>query len=116
PKGKQLEVRYASAVVPPDGLPSPEPAHGELELMGRWHGLTADGKKAVRKNKYQHWMLTPFRTLTLVHAVEKPLKKPKLTLLQTGNKEPGDTFAKLANGKTKLHSESTGEIELRAHW
>ncbi len=110
PRGEMLRVRYASAIVEPDSESA-----GELDLMGRWRGMSAAGQAATVGNGFQHWMLTPWRTLTLVHAVEKPMEDPKLVKLSV-TRDPGDTFVYLRNGHCLLHSPSTGEIELRGRW
>ena len=43
-----------------------------------------------------HWMVTPFRKLTLVHAVRQPLLRPKYNNLKIDPiASSGDTFAML---------------------
>jgi hypothetical protein len=117
PKGHMLTVRYASTVVPPGGATT-SPPEGELDLMARWHGMSSaagGGQDKTRMHGYQHWMLTPFRTLTLVHAVEKPLRPPTIVSLDA-SRSLGETFVVFRNGNLDVHPQSTGEVELRARW
>ena len=113
-QGTMLSVRYASAAVPPNGSGN-GPPQGELEQMGRWHGMGATGQAATQTHHFQHWMLTPWRTFTFVHAVEKPLTQPEIKLL-TVSKGKGNTFVQIAQGKGEAHAPSTGELELRGRW
>lgn len=65
-----------------------------------------------------HWMLTPWRTLTLVHAVQKPLEEPKPTDQFQAYKQPngiGETFAAV-RGSIGAHVASTGKIDILAKW
>jgi len=61
-----------------------------------------------------HWMLTPPRALTLVHAVQQPLGRPAFARL-TATREPGATAAALL-GELGIHLKSTIKIELPAVW
>lgn len=61
-------------------------------------------------------MLTPFREIKLVHAVQQPLAAPTLqgeTFVPKGlaSKSAGNTFA-LLDGAISLHAKSTGKIDL----
>jgi hypothetical protein len=109
PKGHMLSVRYATAIVEPDAG-----SEGELTLMARWHGMSAAGRDNTKAHGFQHWMLTPFRTMVLVHAVEKPVRPARFATL-SASKGLGKTFAML-RGLADLHTESTGELELRGRW
>ncbi len=60
------------------------------------------------------WLLTPYRELTLVHAVQQPLLIPKITALKPG-RNIGDTFAGL-DGVVNVHGKSTMKIDLLARW
>jgi hypothetical protein len=72
----------------------------------------------------EYWFLTPFRELTLMHAVQQPLKEPTffdavgqgsvphLTLV---DRSIGDTFADL-KGEIFFHANSTGKIDLIGEW
>ncbi|MEV6398991.1 hypothetical protein AB0M39_30130 [Streptomyces sp. NPDC051907] len=68
---------------------------------------------AARANR--HWMLTPWHELTLVHAVQRPLTAPALTLFDINSRSIGDTGEHLA-GLIELDAPSTERIDLFAHW
>ncbi len=61
----------------------------------------------------RHWMVTPSRTLTLVHAVQKPLAPPsaQIDLLRNYN----DTFVGHSLTLT-TESHSTGQVDLSGAW
>lgn len=61
----------------------------------------------------QHWMITPSRTITLVHAVQQPLMQPKAVV--HSDRALGDTGAAL-DGKISIHPKSTSKVELVAQW
>jgi len=63
----------------------------------------------------QHWMVTPFREISLVHAVIQPLAPPAVETLLPKKVKVGDTFAAL-EGKVSIHAKSTGKIDLYATW
>lgn len=69
--------------------------------------LVADGR---------HWMLTPWRTLEVIHAVQKPLIMPDLERL-TEQRFFGETAARLRmRMPTPLNANSTGRVDLIATW
>jgi hypothetical protein len=61
-----------------------------------------------------HWMLTPYRTLTLVHAVQQPLQTPEYAALQA-QKTLGDTFATVVDAMP-IHGKSTNKLDVLATW
>jgi hypothetical protein len=63
-----------------------------------------------------HWMVSPSRTLTLVHAVQRPLRPADL-LPTSGlaSKEIGATVAKIT-AKMALDPVTTGQVTLLAKW
>lgn len=62
----------------------------------------------------QHWLLTPWRELDLVHAVKIPLASVEFGGLSAGRNK-GDTFAVLRD-KAAFHRKSTSTIDLRGAW
>jgi hypothetical protein len=62
----------------------------------------------------QHWMLTPPRILTLVHAVQQPLIDPEFQGLQAA-KALGQTFATLTD-EFPISGKSTIKIDIQATW
>src|SRR5439155_1206761 len=89
----------------PTKLPSGAPLHpGE------------DALRAADARAGRHWMLTPYQDLTIVHAVEKPLTSPVVSVDDIGvQRNPGETFAVLA-GRIDNHAKSTGRLDLDAVW
>ncbi|MCO6449391.1 MAG: fibronectin type III domain-containing protein [Caldilineales bacterium] len=61
----------------------------------------------------RHWMVTPFRNLTLVHAVQQPLAQPSLQM--EAERWQGATRASL-RGEVDLHAPSTAKLDLLAAW
>ena len=107
PKGVSAEVRYSS-VVPKGGV----------ENMGVWKWLEQrGGLNAAARHKIltgRHWMFTPWRTMTLVHAVQRPLCRPTITTWVNARLR-GDTFTGLS-GRWHLSMKSTSKVALRATW
>ena len=61
-----------------------------------------------------HWMLTPARKITLVHAVQQPLGLPNILVL-AATRSDGDTDARFV-GIIKVHGKSTLTVNLMAQW
>jgi hypothetical protein len=96
-----------------------ESGRRDLSHMGIWHWV----RSAPRRKELElymeagaHWMLTPFRELALVHAVQQPLCEPRIDeKLFSADKEIDKTFATL-RGLFHLSVKSTGRIDLLAEW
>ena len=83
------------------------------------HFAIKDPLPAVSENTVltgRHPMVTPTRTITLVHAVRRPLKEPSGAL--ASRREPGQTFTVLDPDPVRLNIDlnSTGQVELMASW
>ena len=63
----------------------------------------------------QHWMLTPWTSLRLVHAVQQPLVLPDLSNLEAERPTLGELDAQL-DTITPLSPHSTGRVDMKAHW
>ncbi len=61
-----------------------------------------------------HWMLTPPRILTLVHAVQQPLIEPQFQDLEAG-KVLGETAARISD-EFPISGKSTIKVALNASW
>ncbi|MHC1777800.1 MAG: hypothetical protein AB9834_20540 [Lentimicrobium sp.] len=87
----------------------------DLILMGIWNWMVRPDNK-LRKIAVSgcHWMMTPFRELSLVHAVQKPLQVPAIDKI-TGTKTLYQTFAEIG-AIFNIHPKSTGKITLMAYW
>ena len=93
----------------------------DLQLMGIWNWIeeSTDPTKDMDKLEYyarqgRHWMITPFRDIILIHAVQQPLGNPKFVNLKS-EKHIGDTFALLTDNPV-IHVKSTGKIDILAEW
>ncbi len=69
---------------------------------------------ALAAKESRHWMFTPWRTLTLVHALRQPLEAPELLALEA-ERPHGSTVA-LLRGELLLHRPSTERADLLAAW
>src|SRR5207247_4838293 len=69
PKGTRATLRL-----------SVTPSKDALALLALWQWLSPSDRQKLSKlaARGRHWMLTPWRTLELVHAVQKPLIEPDL--------------------------------------
>ena len=103
-KAEAARIRYSSYLNKDD-----------LVQMGVWGWFTDQLKLEPYATAGQHWMLTPFRHLDLVHAVQQPLKEPKFYKMQTKKLKYGDTFA-VFDGNVDLDSKSSGKIEVLGQW
>lgn len=62
------------------------------------------------------WLHLPWRDITLVHAVQKPLKpRPTAAVDSPAGKVLGQTFATIS-GTLTTHVPSTGKVDLIGHW
>lgn len=108
----------------------------DLKLMGVWQWLreyvnekTADPARTPHEleeiasdlalmvqytEEGGHWMLTPSRPVTLVHAVQQPLGHPAFHTLDA-NRQAGATGTHLV-GTLLIHGRSTAKIDLQARW
>lgn len=100
PKATIAAVRYSSY---PTDLAS-------LAAWRRWIDGSVDKTLAANGG---HWMLSPFRELVLVHAVQQPLCPPSVRL--DPGRLLGETFARLT-GMTYLSVKSTGQLDVGARW
>ena len=63
----------------------------------------------------QHWMLTPWTTIEVVHAVQRPLIAPAMTTLTIVERKPGETFARPFVFAT-CSVDSTDRLDLHGEW
>ena len=62
-----------------------------------------------------HWMVSPWRTLTFVHAVRQPLLRPRYVAL-TPTRKLGETFVTLTDATHELSRKSTVTLDIVAKW
>jgi len=103
-KGEVAEVRYASAL---------EPTAIHQLAVPRLAATPA--KVAIQSVLGAHWMVTPDRSLTLVHATQQPVCEPlfeKLYLLRGADQ----TWAEIRRSPVRFHARSTAQLEVVASW
>lgn len=112
-KGAIVKLNYA-CFWRPDELVK---MSGILDMMGLNNLNSTVGKRIARG---QHWMFSPWRELTLVHAVQQPLREvggvkyPQIVNI-TPDRNYGDNFSWL-NSKFMIHGPSTDQFDLDADW
>lgn len=106
PKGRVARLRYASYVAP-NFIP-----HLGIPF---WTD-TAGQRNAVQQAAMlgQHWMVTPFRKLVMVHATQQPVCTPKMQKVQV-HRDAGGQTADL-DAWVQLHGPSSGKFEVQAQW
>ncbi len=115
PKAEVAQVSLSCFLTDDD---TPAPAH-MLSTMKVWFWI-AETKPASLAALHQlsidggHWMLTPPRALTLVHAVQQPLIEPQFRDL-TVNRDPAETSATLTD-EFPISGKSTIRIDFEAEW
>ena len=88
---------------------------GDLDKLAMWDWIpskSTDLEKAALEGR--HWMLTPFRRLTLTHAVQRPLLVPDFSQV-TSHRVVGGTSATF-DGPIACHAKSTGRLDVMAEW
>jgi len=102
------------------------PSEDALQLLGVWNWLTpAQQQKSVNLNgqkttlkkmalQGQHWMVTPWRNVELVHAVQRPLITPEVMKVLV-DRPFAATFA-LPNFVSPCSIKSTDHLDLLATW
>jgi hypothetical protein len=103
-KAESVSLRYSS-----------QPRDDVFHLHAIVELLNASATRSLAQARVgTHWMLSPYRTIQLVHAVQRPLDPPRLEL--RGDRPfPGATHASL-RGICGLHGPSTGQLDLLASW
>jgi hypothetical protein len=85
------------------------------EQMGIWQWATSSTAELERQAlDGQHWMLTPWHTLELVHAVQRPLRDPEFGHLIVG-RLIGETSAR-PRFRANVSIKSTDRLDLLADW
>jgi hypothetical protein len=104
PKAFIVKVRYGSTI--------------DLDRVEHMHFWTvaqpsSDAISAVRAGT--HWMFSPYRELSFVHAVQRPLEPPVADLEVDESRAPQQTFTTI-NQTIECHNRSSGQVDLYAHW
>jgi len=110
PKAMIAKVRYSTYL-----------DEADLRQMGVWQWIEGAGLSAAKLAELKdyatsgrHWMLTPYRVLTLVHAVKRPLVAPAFPGLQA-SRLLGETSASLSC-VMPLNRHSTSKLNVMAAW
>jgi hypothetical protein len=88
-----------------------------LDLMAVYAWLDAAPQKAQRQRALdgQHWMLTPWHVVDVVHAVQRPLIAPDLLTLSTMARGIGATSVRPVL-RVQCSIASTDRLDLHAQW
>jgi len=106
PAAQQLEVDVSCA-----------PAASDAPQLAMLWWMPNESFEAIWTDvlRGRHPHITPARTLHLVHAVQRPLKRPVGHLV--ASREPGETFATLTSASgIALDRASTARLDLNANW
>lgn len=114
-----LTVQLAKAEVARVRYSSYFRANEVVNIMGvmQWIAETNPANLQALLNSARnglHWMLTPYRELVLVHAVQQPLLPLEIEELGS-RKNIGRTFAEL-DGIIAIHGKSSDKMDLMAEW
>lgn len=103
-KGEIANVRYASALEPRyvEHLAIPQLAATPLKV-------------AIQSVFGAHWMVTPDRPLTLVHATQQPVCEPVFERLNVV-RSAGQTWSEIRRTQVRYHARSTAKLEVLAEW
>jgi hypothetical protein len=106
PKGVRATIRLSMALAPDD-----------VERMGIFELLAPADKEAQRPRAEtgQHWMLTPFTVVEVVHAVQRPLLTPEFTVLLIHERDEGETSARPLIYAT-CSIDTTDRLDLLGEW
>ncbi|WP_309672735.1 hypothetical protein [Gemmatimonas sp.] len=106
PKGLRARLRL-SAMLDDDAL----------ALLGVWNWVPAAERTAALARRARAgaiWSLTPWREMEIVHAVQRPLRTPKIDELML-ERPRGATWVR-PSVKARVHRMTTDRIDLMAAW
>jgi hypothetical protein len=106
PKGVRAKIRMSMRLAP-DALP----------LLGVFQMLGAADQNAQRPRALsgQHWMLTPWTEVEVVHAVQRPLQTPEFTMLAVHDRTLGQTSARPFFA-ARCSIDTTDRLDLYGEW
>jgi len=94
----------------------------KLAMMAVWEMIQQRGGEAGKRTSLRqsvldgkHWMFTPWRTVEIVHAVQKPLVTPVMDNL-TINRRYGDATARLTVINLPIDCRSTARLDAHGEW
>lgn len=110
PKAESARVRLSSYLADEQALNS----------LGIWNWIRESappawlGKLMRIALEGRHWMMSPFRELTFVHAVQRPLLAPTMTNQHESRSAGSSCYTLL--GMLHFHGKSTDKINVNAAW
>jgi hypothetical protein len=122
-----VKRRILEVLVPPGETATIEVSSmpSDLDLLFLWNALQDPAQQQLDNEQLAtlhtaaqrglHCMLTPTRTLTLVHAVKAPLMAPAWSEPIVDREHNGDTFAK-PGGHVICHAPSTSRLDVAGSW
>lgn len=114
PKGEQAAIRFSSNMG--ETLAEAEETskvHGNLGTLTK-AGVSGPALDAALRGLT--WMLTPGRTLYLVHATQKPLKKPEIKVATVYERVFGGTNAGIDFKNVYYHAHTTSKVDIHGEW
>lgn len=89
----------------------------QLALLGVWHWVKDDQRTPALSRRARAgslWPLTPWREVEIVHAVQRPLREPKMTTLVL-ERPRGATWVR-PSVEARVHRMTTDRVDLMAAW
>ncbi|MDH5675365.1 MAG: hypothetical protein OEZ06_24805 [Myxococcales bacterium] len=86
-----------------------------IDSMAFYPAVQGDAAAEQAGFEGRHWMLTPYREITFVHAVQRPLTDPVAAVEQDTARGVGQTFARLS-GKISCHGRSSSRLDVKAYF
>lgn len=114
PKGEQATIIFSSTL----GADQAE-ADNNLGLLGQRQALVNAGVVGAAMSAAARglsWLVTPGRTLQLVHATQRPLKKPELKKAKVTVREFGGTNAEITVDELYVHAKTTQKVDVHTEW
>jgi hypothetical protein len=123
PKGGRSDWLLATALDPGHFTPDDPTSAGDLALFDSWQSIWARPHSVqYRQFQYQHMasgsdeQLTPYRQLSFVHAVSRPLVMPLLDTQRLLASRPFFGTSAVLTAMTPLDTPSTGQVDLFGQW
>lgn len=112
--GDVLEVRLPKAFIVKARFGSTLEV-ASLDQMHFWPVVMGNADAAAAVRAGTHWMFSPYRELTFVHAVQRPLEPPVANITVDDTRVPQQTYTKVQE-LLGCHNHSSGQVDLYAHW
>lgn len=109
PKGERMKLRYSCWWRKKD----------LEEFSAMWDSMDRSGATNLAALKRialggRHWMISPFREIELVHALQQPLRLPVIKAMEV-DRNYGDTTAQISF-RCEVHAPSTQQLDLSCIW